>query len=72
MIGAVVDVRFEAGRIPKLLNVLEVYHGCSDPLFLEVAQHLGDNTVRTLSTASTEGLLRGQAVCDTGAPLPRL
>jgi len=67
VIGAVVDVQFE-GVLPRILNALEVQdHPIR--LVLEVAQHLGENTVRTISMDSTEGLIRGQPVVDTGAPI---
>ena len=67
VIGAVVDVQFE-GQLPKILNALEVQNH-PIRLVLEVAQHLGENTVRTISMDSTEGLVRGQPVADTGAPI---
>jgi ATP synthase F1 beta subunit len=69
VIGAVVDVKFE-GNLPKILNALEVkVPEGSDRLVLEVAQHLGENTVRTISMDATEGLVRGQECVDTGAPI---
>ena len=62
--GAVVDVQFD-GELPAILNALETQnHG--NRLVLEVAQHLGESTVRTIAMDSTEGLVRGQAVTDTG------
>jgi len=64
VIGAVVDVQFE-GNLPPILNALEV-QGVSNRLVLEVAQHLGGNNVRTIALDSTEGLVRGQEVNDTG------
>jgi F0F1-type ATP synthase alpha subunit len=67
VIGAVVDVQFE-GEIPPILNALEV-QGTDYRLVLEVAQHLGDSRVRTIAMDSTEGLVRGQSVTDTGAPI---
>merc|ERR1711907_33764 len=67
VIGAVVDVQFE-GNLPPILNALEV-QGVSNRLVLEVAQHLGGNNVRTIALDSTEGLIRGQEVADTGAPI---
>merc|ERR1712045_904720 len=67
VIGAVVDVQFEDG-LPEILNALDVA-GRSPRLVLEVAQHLGENTVRTIAMDGTEGLVRGQAVSDTGAPI---
>merc|ERR1712158_311795 len=66
-IGAVVDVQFEDG-LPEILNALDV-GGRSPRLVLEVAQHLGENTVRTIAMDGTEGLIRGQKVVDTGSPI---
>ncbi|KAI8868111.1 ATP synthase subunit beta, partial [Ramicandelaber brevisporus] len=68
VIGAVVDVSFEEGTLPPILNALEV-QGHGQRLVLEVAQHLGENTVRTIAMDGTEGLVRGQPVLDTGAPI---
>eukprot|EP01036_Dinobryon_divergens_P031349 gene31349-40732_t len=69
VIGAVVDVQFD-GALPPILNALEVKVAPGAPrLVLEVAQHLGENTVRTISMEATEGLVRGQEVVDTGAPI---
>merc|ERR1711957_1113621 len=67
VIGAVVDVQFE-GNLPPILNALEVT-GFEHRLVLEVAQHLGENMVRTIAMDGTDGLTRGQAVEDTGAPI---
>lgn len=67
VIGAVVDVQFD-GPLPPILNALEV-QGHHSRLVLEVAQHLGDNTVRTIAMDGTDGLVRGQAVINTGAPI---
>ncbi|MCM2293394.1 F0F1 ATP synthase subunit beta [Allorhizobium sp. BGMRC 0089] len=67
VIGAVVDVVFD-GSLPPILNALEVDNG-GNRLVLEVAQHLGENQVRTIAMDSTEGLVRGQPVSDTGAPI---
>ena len=67
VIGAVVDVQFE-DDLPAILNALEV-EGHSVRLVLEVAQHLGENTVRTIAMDATEGLTRGQKVRDTGKPI---
>jgi F0F1-type ATP synthase beta subunit len=65
--GAVVDVQFDE-HLPEILNALETQnHGTR--LVLEVAQHLGENTVRTIAMDSTEGLVRGQEVSDTGGPI---
>jgi F-type H+-transporting ATPase subunit beta len=67
VMGAVVDVQFDA-HLPAILNALETdNHG--NRLVLEVAQHLGENTVRTIAMDTSEGLVRGQAVTDTGQPI---
>ncbi|MDE1172434.1 MAG: F0F1 ATP synthase subunit beta [Parvibaculaceae bacterium] len=68
VIGAVVDVEFTGGSLPAILNALETQNG-SIRLVLEVAQHLGENTVRTIAMDTTEGLTRGQEVVDTGSPI---
>ncbi|CAL8096120.1 unnamed protein product [Calicophoron daubneyi] len=67
VIGAVVDVQFEE-KLPPILNALEV-KGRSPRLILEIAQHLGENTVRTIAMDGTEGLVRGQECVDTGGPI---
>jgi F-type H+-transporting ATPase subunit beta len=67
VIGAVVDVQFD-GYLPAILNALETNNG-GNRLVLEVAQHLGESTVRTIAMDSSEGLVRGQDVTDTGAPI---
>src|ERR1700677_4375670 len=67
VIGAVVDVHFE-GDLPLILNALETTNQ-GNRLVLEVAQQLGENTVRTVAMDSSEGLVRGQEVTDTGAPI---
>jgi len=67
VIGAVVDVKFD-DHLPLILNALEVDNQ-GTRLVLEVAQHLGENTVRTIAMDATEGLVRGQEVVDTGAPI---
>ncbi|MDF1687862.1 MAG: F-type H+-transporting ATPase subunit beta [Parvibaculaceae bacterium] len=64
VIGAVVDVKFD-GQLPAILNALETDNG-GNRLVLEVAQHLGENTVRAIAMDTTEGLVRGQEVRDTG------
>jgi len=67
VMGAVIDVHFE-GDLPSILNALETdNHG--NRLVLEVAQHLGENSVRTIAMDSTEGLVRGHEVVDTGGPI---
>ena len=67
VLGAVVDVSFEE-KLPQILDALVVKHEKKD-LVLEVAQHLGENTVRTIAMDSTDGLVRGQEVTDTGNPI---
>jgi F-type H+-transporting ATPase subunit beta len=67
VMGAVVDVQFQ-GELPQILNALETDNG-GNRLVLEVAQHLGENTVRTVAMDSSEGLVRGQDVIDTGSPI---
>ena len=66
--GAVIDVRFKSGELPNILNALELQHE-GKRLVLEVAQHLGENMVRTIAMDSTDGLQRGQDVTDTGEPI---
>ncbi len=67
VIGAVVDVTFE-DQLPAILNALETFNN-GNRLVLEVAQHLGENTVRTIAMDATEGLTRGQTVTDTGSQI---
>ena len=67
IIGAVVDVEFD-GELPAILNALETDNE-GKRLVLEVAQHLGQNTVRTIAMDATEGLVRGAPVTDTGVPI---
>ena len=67
VIGAVVDVQFE-DHLPAILNALETDNN-GKRLLLEVAQHLGENTVRTIAMDASEGLVRGQDVSDTGGPI---
>ena len=66
--GAVVDVRFASGELPNILSALDLQHE-GKRLVLEVAQHLGENMVRTIAMDSTDGLQRGQDVTDTGMPI---
>ncbi len=67
VIGAVVDVHFD-GELPSILNALHT-DNAGQNLVLEVAQHLGENTVRTIAMDTTDGLVRGAQVVDTGAPI---
>ncbi|MFA7255124.1 MAG: F0F1 ATP synthase subunit beta [Candidatus Omnitrophota bacterium] len=68
VMGPSVDVEFEAEHLPQMLNALEVQM-TGRTLVLEVAQHIGDNIVRAIAMASTDGLVRGMKVKDTGAPI---
>jgi F-type H+-transporting ATPase subunit beta len=65
ILGPVVDVRFSNSKLPSMLNALELNYEGNKYVF-EVAQHIGDNTVRTISMGITEGLVRGLEVFDTG------
>ena len=67
VMGAVVDVQFD-GALPAILNALTLTND-GKPLVLEVAQHLGENTIRAIAMDSTEGLVRGQPVTDTGSAI---
>ena len=67
VLGAVVDVKFE-DELPAILNALETKID-KKRLVLEVAQHLGENTVRAIAMDSTDGMVRGQEVTDTGSPI---
>jgi F-type H+-transporting ATPase subunit beta len=67
VIGAVVDVQFE-DHLPEILNALETQNQ-GQRLVFEVAQHLGESTVRAIAMDSTEGLVRGQECSDTGQPI---
>ena len=66
VLGAVVDVEFD-GELPAIMNALEVDNN-GTRLMLEVAQHLGENAVRTIAMDTTDGLVRGQTATDTGCP----
>jgi len=68
IIGAVLDVRFESGQLPNILNAVIVEQG-DIKIVSEAFQHIGDNTVRCVSMASTDGLVRGALAVDTGAPI---
>ncbi|WEG13114.1 F0F1 ATP synthase subunit beta [Pullulanibacillus sp. KACC 23026] len=75
VMGPVVDVRFEHGQLPELNNAIKIQHKAQEAsehdidLTLEVALHLGNDTVRTIAMASTDGVVRGMEVMDTGAPI---
>ncbi len=67
--GAVVDVEFSDGKLPEIMNALQIERENDDNLILEVAQHLGEATVRTVAMDSTDGLIRGHVVKDLGKPI---
>jgi len=69
VMGAVVDVVFEQGQLPDIYNALTIDRGKESDLVLEVAQHLGDSSVRTVAMDSTDGLVRGAEVIDSGIPI---
>ena len=70
VIGPVIDVEFEAGKLPEIYHALKITNPALNDqewnLVVEVAQHLGENTVRCIAMDSTEGLVRGQDALDTG------
>src|SRR5258706_5659832 len=68
VIGAVIDVQFD-GNLPEIYNALELKRENGDILVLEVQQHLGEDSVRTIAMDGTEGLMRGMEVIDTGIPI---
>jgi F-type H+-transporting ATPase subunit beta len=67
--GPVVDIEFPAGQLPAILNAVEIERRGQDSLVSEVAQHLGNNWVRTVAMTTTDGLARGTKVIDTGGPI---
>jgi F-type H+-transporting ATPase subunit beta len=69
IMGAVVDVAFEDGKLPEIMNALEINRNGDGKLVLEVAQHLGDSIVRTIAMDTTDGVTRGQKVTNTGNPI---
>ncbi len=75
VIGVVVDIRFPPGQVPDIYNAIKIksdkedFFGRKIDLTLEVAQHLGNNTVRCVAMSSTDGLVRGMEAIDTGAPI---
>ena len=69
IMGAVVDVAFEDGHLPNIMNSRSGDRGDEGTLVLEVAQHLGDNMVRSVAMDSTDGLTRGIDVVDSGSPI---
>ena len=68
VMGPVLDIRFADGDLPELLNAIELQNN-GKPLIVEVAQHIGDNVVRCIAMAATDGLVRGAEAVDTGGPI---
>ena len=68
VIGPVLDIRFEDGHLPELLNAIEIMNG-SRKITAEVAQHIGDNVARCISMNATDGMVRGLDAVDTGSPI---
>lgn len=68
IIGPVIDIKFEEGHMPELLNAIQIGDG-ERKIMAEVAQHIGDDVVRCVSLSSTDGLVRGMKAVDTGAPI---
>ena len=68
IMGPVLDIRFEEGQLPQLLNAIHVPNG-ENTVVAEVAQHIGDNVVRCIAMSSTDGMQRGVEAIDTGAPI---
>ncbi len=69
IIGAVLDVRFEEGHLPEINEAIRIPLADGGKLVVEVAQHLGDDTVRCIAMGSTDGLVRGMEAISTGAPI---
>ncbi len=68
IIGPVIDIKFEEGHMPELLNAIQIEDG-DRKIMAEVAQHVGDDVVRCVALSSTDGLIRGMKALDTGAPI---
>ena len=68
IMGPVLDIRFEEGKLPQLLNAITIPNG-ENTVVAEVAQHIGDNVVRCIAMSSTDGMQRGVEATDTGAPI---
>ena len=68
VIGPVLDIRFEDGKLPELLNAIEIQNG-DKKITAEVAQHIGDNVARCISMNATDGMVRGLDAVDTGSPI---
>ena len=68
VIGPVLDIRFEDGHLPELLNAIQIQNG-DKMITAEVAQHIGDNVARCISMNATDGMVRGLDALDTGSPI---
>ena len=69
IIGAVLDIQFEKGQLPEINDAVEIHRTDGDTLVVEVAQHLGDKTVRCIAMGPTDGLVRGMEAVSEGAPI---
>ena len=69
VIGAVLDVRFDEGKLPEINEAIRIPTKDGNELVVEVSQHLGDNTVRCIAMGTTDGLVRGMEAIATGAPI---
>src|SRR5919202_4530882 len=69
IIGPVLDVQFEEGKLPEIYHAISVRHPDGNDVVAEVQQHLGNNWVRAVAMSSTDGLRRGMDALDTGAPI---
>ena len=69
VIGPVVDISFEGGKLPNILDALEITKENGQKVILEVQQHLGEDRVRTIAMESSEGMVRGMVATDLGAPI---
>ena len=69
IVGAVLDIKFTDGELPQINNAINIYRKNGEKLVVEVAQHLGDDTVRCIAMGTTDGLVRGMEAEDTGAPI---
>ena len=68
VMGPVLDIRFQEGQLPDLMNAIQIDNG-GERLIVEVAQHIGDDVVRCIAMSSTDGLTRGTDALDTGGPI---
>lgn len=69
VISAVLDIKFSAGNLPEIYEAIKIQTKDNETLVVEVAQHLGDDTVRCIAMGPTEGLKRGMEAVATGAPI---